>query len=101
MPVLDVFGLLGILLVIGFLADFLFKKTNFPDILILLALGFLIGPVLKWVDPAQLAPYSQLIASLALVVIIFNAGIEFEFAKVLHSASLPWQLRPITYLTGN
>jgi cell volume regulation protein A len=86
MSVLDVFGLIGILLIIGFLADFLFKKTNFPDILILLALGFLIGPVLKWVDPAQLAPYSQLIASLALVVIIFNAGIEFEFAKVLSSA---------------
>jgi len=80
--VIDVFGLIGILLIIGFLADFLFKKTHFPDILILLALGFLIGPVLKWVDPAQLAPYSQLIASLALVVIIFNAGIEYEFAKV-------------------
>lgn len=86
MSVLDVFGLIGILLIIGFLADFLFKKTNFPDILILLALGFLIGPVLKWVDPAQLAPYSQLIASLALVVIIFNAGIEFEFTRVISSA---------------
>ncbi len=86
MSVVDVFGLIGILLVIGFLADFLCKKTRFPDILILLALGFLIGPVLKWVDPAQIAPFSQLIASLALVVIIFNAGIEFEFTRVLSSA---------------
>jgi len=86
MSVIDVFGLIGILLVIGFLADFLFKKTNFPDIIILLALGFLIGPVLKWVDPAQIAPFSQLIASLALVVIIFSAGVEFEFSRVLSSA---------------
>ena len=86
MSVVDVFGLIGILLVIGFLADFLCKKTRFPDILILLALGFLIGPVLKWVDPAQIAPFSQLIASLALVVIIFNAGIEFEFTRVLSCA---------------
>ncbi len=86
MSVIDVFGLIGILLVIGFLADFLFKKTSFPDILILLALGFLIGPILKWINPAQIAPFSQLIASLALVVIIFNAGIEFEFTRVLSSA---------------
>jgi len=86
MAVIDVFGLIGILLIIGFLADFLFKKTNFPDILILLAIGFVIGPVLKIIDPAQIAPFSQLIASLALVVIIFNAGIEFEFTRVLSSA---------------
>ncbi|MDD5311470.1 MAG: cation:proton antiporter [Dehalococcoidia bacterium] len=86
MSVIDVFGLIGILLIIGFLADFLFKKTNFPDILILLAIGFVIGPVLKIIDPAQIAPFSQLIASLALVVIIFNAGIEFEFTRVLSSA---------------
>ncbi|MBN1691223.1 MAG: cation:proton antiporter [Dehalococcoidia bacterium] len=86
MSVIEVFGLIGGLLVLGFLADFLFKKTYFPDILILLALGFLIGPVLKWVDPAQIAPFSQLIASLALVVIVFNAGVELEFARVISSA---------------
>lgn len=86
MAVIDIFGLIGILLIIGFVADYLFKKTNFPDILILIALGFLIGPVLEIIDPAQIAPFSQLIANLALVVIIFNAGIEFEFTRVLSSA---------------
>jgi cell volume regulation protein A len=86
MTVAAIFGFIGIILLIGFLADFLFRKTNFPDILILLALGYLIGPVLKIVDPSQIAPASQIIASLALVVILFSAGIEFEFAKVLSGA---------------
>ncbi|MBM4446735.1 MAG: hypothetical protein FJ023_05210 [Chloroflexi bacterium] len=81
-----VFGFIGILLLIGFLADFLFRKTNFPDILILLALGYLIGPVLNIVDPSQIAPASEIIASLALVVILFSAGLEFEFKKVLSGA---------------
>ncbi|OGO60395.1 MAG: hypothetical protein A2Z36_00660 [Chloroflexi bacterium RBG_19FT_COMBO_48_23] len=80
-----VFGLIGILLIIGFLADYLFKKTNFPDILILLALGYLMGPVFKIIDPSQLAPASQMIASLALVVILFCSGLEFEFSRVLSS----------------
>jgi cell volume regulation protein A len=86
MTVTGVFGFIGILLLIGFLADFLFRKTNFPDILILLALGYLIGPVLKIVDPSQVAPASELIASLALVVILFSAGLEFEFKKILSGA---------------
>ena len=86
MTVTGVFGFIGILLLIGFLADFLFRKTNFPDILILLALGYLIGPVLNIVDPSQIAPASEIIASLALVVILFSAGLEFEFAKVLSGA---------------
>jgi cell volume regulation protein A len=85
MTVAAVFGFIGILLLIGFLADFLFKKTSFPDILILLGLGYLIGPVLNIVDPSQIAPASQLIASLALVVILFSSGLEFQFSQVLSS----------------
>jgi cell volume regulation protein A len=86
MTVAGVFGFIGILLLIGFLADFLFRKTSFPDILILLALGYLIGPVLNIVDPSKIAPASEVIASLALVVILFSAGLEFEFKKVLSGA---------------
>jgi cell volume regulation protein A len=86
MTVAAVFGFIGILLLIGFLADFLFRKTSFPDILILLALGYLIGPVLNIVDPSQIAPASQIIAGLALVVILFSAGLEFEFARVFSDA---------------
>ena len=86
MTVAGVFGFIGILLLIGFLADFLFRKANFPDILILLALGYLIGPVLNIVDPSQIAPASEIIASLALVVILFSAGLELEFKKVLSGA---------------
>ena len=78
----EIFGLFGLLLIIGFLADYLFKKTNFPDILLLLGLGYLVGPVLHIFDPVQLASVSQLIANLALIIIIFNGGIGFDFASI-------------------
>jgi cell volume regulation protein A len=86
MTTATVFGLIGILLIIGFLADYLFRKTGFPDILILLALGYLMGPVFKIIDPSLLAPASQMIASLALVIILFYSGLEFEFSRVLSCA---------------
>lgn len=82
----EIFGLFGLLLIIGFLADYLFKKTNFPDILMLLGLGYLIGPILHIFDPVQLTSVSQLIANLALIIIIFNGGIGFDFAGIISNA---------------
>src|SRR4030042_2493789 len=86
MTAVEILGFVGILLIIGFLADYLFRRTRFPDILILIALGYLIGPVFHIVNPSDIAPASQVIASLALVVILFNGGMDLEFAKVLSSA---------------
>jgi len=86
MTAVQVLGFVGILLIIGFLADYLFRKTRFPDILILIALGYLIGPIFHIVNPSEIAQASQVIASLALVVILFNGGLDLEFAKVLSSA---------------
>jgi cell volume regulation protein A len=86
MTAVQIIGFIGILLVVGFLADYLFRKTRLPDILILIALGYLIGPVFHIISPSGIAPASQIIASLALVVILFNGGLDLEFAKVLSSA---------------
>lgn len=86
MPAVQILGFIGILLVIGFLADYLFRKVSFPDILILIALGYLIGPVFKIIDPSQIAPASQIIASLALVIILFNGGLDLKLDAVLSSA---------------
>jgi cell volume regulation protein A len=86
MTAVQILGFIGILLAIGFMADYLFRKISFPDILILLALGYLIGPVFNIIDPSQIAPASQVIASLALVIILFNGGLDLKFAAVLSSA---------------
>jgi cell volume regulation protein A len=86
MTAAQIIGFIGILLVIGFLGDYLFRKISFPDILILLALGYLIGPVFGVIDPAEIAPASQIIASLALVVILFNGGLDLHFSAILSSA---------------
>jgi len=79
-------GLLGILLIIGFLAEYLFRKTSIPDILILIVLGYLIGPVLYIVEPSDLTPATQVIATLALVVILFDGGLNLDLSRILRSA---------------
>jgi cell volume regulation protein A len=75
MAAAQILGFLGILFIIGFVGDYLFRKIHFPDILVLLALGYVVGPVLHIVDPAWAAPATPIIASLALVIILFNGGL--------------------------
>jgi len=40
------FFLTGVILLLGFLGDFLFKKIGVPDVIILVFLGYIIGPML-------------------------------------------------------
>lgn len=68
------------ILVIGlmvFFAHFLslqFRKTNIPDVLVLMVVGILIGPLLGIVTPADFGKVGSLIATIALVVILFESG---------------------------
>jgi cell volume regulation protein A len=86
MTAAHILGVLGILFIIGFVGDYLFKKISFPDILVLLALGYVAGHVLDIVDPAWLAPASPIIANLSLVIIMFNGGLGLEFSQARASA---------------
>lgn len=86
MTATHILGFLGILLIIGFIGDYLFKKISFPDILVLLALGYVAGPVLHIVDPAWVAPASPIIANLSLVIIMFNGGLDLEFSQARATA---------------
>jgi len=83
MTTASVLGIVGILLTIGFLADFLFRKTSFPDVIILIGLGYVAGPVLGFVHPDQITVVSQIVTSLTLAIILFHGGLHLDFASVL------------------
>jgi potassium/hydrogen antiporter len=54
----NVFALLGGLLVLAFVANRLSRWTRVPDVIVLLATGILLGPVLHWVDVKSLGAVS-------------------------------------------
>ncbi|MGA2308529.1 MAG: hypothetical protein ABSG57_03145 [Candidatus Bathyarchaeia archaeon] len=59
-PVSFALILAGGIIVIGFLGNYLFKRTGLPDMLFLIILGLLMGPVTRLVDGTSLtsfAPY--------------------------------------------
>jgi NhaP-type Na+/H+ or K+/H+ antiporter len=74
-------------IIIGFIANYLFKRTRIPDMLILIFMGALAGPILGAFDPSAVQGFAPYIAALALVYILFDAGMGLTIRKVLmHSA---------------
>jgi len=60
-----------------FFAHFLslqFRKTNIPDVLVLMLTGILLGPVLGVITPQDFGKIGPVIATIALVVILFESG---------------------------
>lgn len=93
-----------IVLVIGllvFLAHFftaLFRRTRVPDVLLLLLLGVLLGPVTGWVKPADFGQTGGVVSMFALIVILFESGIDLRPQVILRAWRPTLGLTFLTFL---
>ncbi|MBN2053101.1 cation:proton antiporter [Candidatus Woesearchaeota archaeon] len=81
----------GLIIVFGFFAEFMFKKVGVPDILFLVLLGFLIGPhAFGWVQPEAIAAFAPVFTTFALLFLLFEGALSIDlksFARGLLSGS--------------
>ena len=77
----QIFGMISGLLLLAFGANKLFPILRVPDLVILLVVGLLLGPVLKWVDAQQFRTFTQILGSLALILILFEGGTELNLRE--------------------
>ena len=66
---------------LAFFANRLFRVTRIPDLVVLLVMGLALGPVLKWVNPEQFRTFTQILGSLALILILFEGGMELNLRE--------------------
>jgi len=71
-------AVLGGLLALAFVANRLFRLTRVPDVIVLLAVGLLLGPVFGWVQPSLLRPFTDILGTLALILILFEGGLDLN-----------------------
>lgn len=72
---------------LGYLLAFLFKKTNIPDVLPLVLIGILIGPISGLIDLSFFGQLGPILAVLALILILFEGGMEMNFRELGQSFS--------------
>jgi len=76
----------ALIILIGFAANLFFNKTGLPDMLILIGLGALFGPVLGVFDPVSVKSFAPFIAALALAYILFDGGMGLNIRRVLFNS---------------
>jgi cell volume regulation protein A len=76
----------ALIILIGFLANHLFNKTGFPDMLILIFIGAIFGPILGIFDPSSVKTFAPYVAALALSYIIFDGGMGLNIKQVLYNS---------------
>ena len=98
MPLNLFFALLGGLLVLAFLANRLVRFTGVPDVIILMATGVLLGPLLHWVNPNIFRGATDGFGSLALILILFEGGLELKLREILSHFAGGFFLATLSYL---
>ena len=79
----------GAIIFVGFIARYIFERTKIPDLIFLVLLGLLLGPVLISFFGIELLPEYILnlvtppFAALALAMILFEGGMNLSFDLVI------------------
>lgn len=80
------FTLIGGIILAGFFANLLFRVTKIPSVLLLIAMGVVLGPVTGFVRSDALLGIAPLFGALALLIILFEGGLELEIGHVVREA---------------
>ena len=92
------FALLGGLLVLAFIANRLVRYTRVPDVIILMVTGVLIGPVFHWVNPDIFRSVTHGLGSLALILILFEGGLDLKLREILKHFAPGFFLSILSYV---
>lgn len=79
---------LSLLFFLGHVLAWVFEKTKVPDLLVLVILGYLMGPIFGWVEPQDLGQVGKIVATFTLVIILFEGGLHLK-AQELVKGTLP------------
>ena len=85
-------------LFLGYIGNLFYTRTKIPDIVWLLLFGIILGPGLNFFDKETFLSLSPLMSVLAIVIILFEAGISINFDTVLTTMSKYFALAIISYV---
>ncbi|MBN2682976.1 MAG: cation:proton antiporter [Bacteroidales bacterium] len=73
---------LGSLIFFSHMFNSLFDKTKIPNVLLLMLIGIIVGPIGGWVSPTDFGQVGRIFTTITLVVILFESGVNLRFADI-------------------
>lgn len=86
MPVPLLVAVCGLLFFLGHLLEGVFRRYRIPDVLPLILVGFVMGPLAGWVTVRGATAIEHVFTHIALIVILFHGGLELRFSDLRDSA---------------
>lgn len=79
-------SLLGSILLLGVLGNFFFRRTRVPNSVTLILVGILLGPITGVVNGADFQNAAPFFGTVALILILFEGGLEIDLFEALGQA---------------
>ena len=78
----------SLIAIFGFLSEALFRRTNIPDVLFLIILGFIIGPNgFGYTSPEDLASVAPVCTTFTLLILIFDGAFNINLSSLIREFS--------------
>jgi len=86
--VIPALTILGLILILGFVGNYIFNRTQIPSIVWLLLFGLIVGYVFRFQDINQelLRAISGFFSAIAIVIILFDGGINIDLHQLFKGA---------------
>jgi len=91
--------LVSFTLLVGYISSLIYTKTKIPDIIWLLGLGILIGPVFGLFEKSSFLTLAPFMSIIALNIILFDAGINIDVTTLIETLGKSAALAVSTFLT--
>lgn len=100
------FATLSLIIIVGYLGLIFFKKTKVSEIIILLLIGLLLGPIatelgVNIIGPAEMSIFESFLpffAGFALIMILFEGGLHLNFFKAVKSLTNVFSFTIIVFI---
>jgi len=89
----------GAALIAASLFIVLFRRTQIPDVLLLIGVGLLLGPVTARATPEDFGKVGAAASTIALTIILFESGLSLGAASLLKSARSTLMLSGAAFVT--
>ncbi len=88
----------GLMIVAAFAGSLFFRRFRFPDIVFLIGLGVLLGPVFGYVDVEGFRDAAPLVGTIAIIIILFDGGLEIKIKELRSSVASGATLALLVFL---
>lgn len=82
MDIFTIIILVSFIIFVGYLGDYAFIKFKFPDVLILIIIGYLITFLLRLDLNTILYSYLPIATTISLIIILFEGGISLHISLI-------------------